>query len=99
MGGFGDSFAGLLRSLFSERLDAAGTEDGAVLVDDAEGEFRAAEVKGQNVAQRNRKGLVAGGSREVILQADDVGQVRRGDFEQHAVFEGVEAVNGAHWHM
>ena len=52
MGGLGDAFAGLLRALFRERLDTAGTEDAAVLVDDAEGELRAAEIKGQNFTHR-----------------------------------------------
>ena len=56
MGGLGHALAGLLRSFFGERLDAARTEDGAVLIDDAEGKFRTTEVKGQNFTHRNRKG-------------------------------------------
>jgi hypothetical protein len=60
MGGFRDAFAGLLGAFFGERLDTAGTEHGAVLVDDAEGELRAAEVKGQYFTHEGRKRVSRG---------------------------------------
>lgn len=97
LGGGRHALDGLSRAGLGMGLDATRTEHGTILGDHAEGELGAAEIESQDFT--HGKGSVAGRALEVVLQADDIGKVRGGNFQQDTVLQGLESVDGANRDM